>query len=140
MILSKEQAKQIIPQKDPFVMVGELLEAAETKIVSNFTIEKNNILLENNTFTTEGLIENIAQTCALGFGYLAKKNNQTPSVGFIGSISKLKTFNTVKSQQTIKTFVDIVTTFENITLIKGKSFFNDEKLIECEMKIVITNE
>lgn len=138
MILSKEQVANIIPQADPFIMVGNLLSAAEDGIVTDFDVEETNILCEKGGFSYPGMIENIAQSCAAGFGYLAQQEaGKKPSGGFIGSINKLNTFKMPSIGTTITTNIEVVTRFENVVLVKGESFEGDEKLIECEMKIVV---
>ena len=138
MILDSKSVQELIPQKNPFVMVGELLIAEDNKLETNFIISQDNIMVENGEFSTPGLIENIAQTCATGFGYIAKKNGEKPKIGFIGSISKLKAHQKPKVGQKINTIIEVVTTFANITLIKGMNYLDGEVLVECEMKIVIT--
>jgi len=139
MILDLEQVLEIIPQKAPFVMVSTLESASEKELSTTFTITEDNVLNENGEFSTPGLIENIAQSCAAGFGYLAKEANQAPKIGFIGSVSKLTAFSNPKIGETIRTEISVITVFENITMIKGTNFLNETKLVECEMKIVITD-
>ena len=138
MILDVKGVRELIPQKNPFVMVGELLIAEENKLETNFIINKDNVMVENGEFSTPGLIENIAQTCAAGFGYITKQKGENPQIGFIGSISKLKAHQRPKVGQKINTIIEVVTNFANITLIKGVNYFEGEILVECEMKIVVT--
>lgn len=138
MILNSKEVQDLIPQKAPFVMVSELVLAEENKLETNFTISEDNIMVENGAFSTPGLIENIAQTCATGFGYIASQNGEATQVGFIGSIAKLTCYKTPKIGEQINTIIEVVTTFANITLVKGTNYLNGEKLVECEMKIVIT--
>ena len=138
MILDVKGVRELIPQKNPFVMVGELLIAEENKLETNFIINKDNVMVENGEFSTPGLIENIAQTCAAGFGYITKQKGENPQIGFIGSISKLKANQRPKVGRKINTIIEVITTFANITLIKGVNYFEGEILVECEMKIVVT--
>ena len=137
MILDAKSVEALIPQKRPFVMVGDLLMAEENKLETNFNISKDNVLVENGEFSTPGLIENIAQTCAAGFSYIAKQKEKDPQIGFIGSISKLTAYKKPKVGQKINTSIEVVTNFENITLIKGANFCEGEILVECYMKIVV---
>lgn len=138
MILTKEKVAEIIPQADPFIMVGSLIKAEENEIITDFEISEDNILCENNTFSNPGLMENIAQSCAAGFGYIAQQQEgKEPEGGFIGSISKLTTYQCPPVGEKITTTVEVVTRFENVVLVKGVSQLKDEKLLECEMKIVI---
>lgn len=138
MVLDAKSVRELIPQKYPFVMVGELLLADENKLETNFIINKDNVMVENGEFSTPGLIENIAQTCAAGFGYIAKQKGESPQIGFIGGISKLKAHQRPEVGRKIHTIIEVITNFANITLIKGVNYLEGEILVECEMKIVIT--
>ena len=84
------------------------------------------------------MIENIAQTCAAGFGYLnSLKGDNKGQLGFIGAVSKLKVHNVAKLNDELSTNVVILGTFDRVFLIKGEIFCNEKSLIECQMKIVI---
>ena len=55
----------LIPQTEPFELVDELIDASENHAISRFTIPGNHILLEDNELQESGILENMAQTCAL---------------------------------------------------------------------------
>lgn len=139
MILAENEITSVIPHREPFVMIGSLLSVSAEAIESNFTIKADNILSEEGKFSFPGLIENIAQTCAAGFGYLDQQKGSGPKLGFIGAISKLKTFNQALVGETIHTKIETVTSFNNVVLIKGANFVGEKLLMECEMKIVIVD-
>lgn len=139
MKIAKENITNYIPQRAPFVMIGNLVGAEETLLESDFLVEESNILCENGELSTPGLIENIAQTCAAGFGFLGHEKGEAPKGGFIGSISKMMAHSCPKIGELVETKVSVVTQFENIVLIKGESFSNGTPLLECEMKIVIVD-
>ena len=61
--------KGLIPQDEPIVMVDSLIYFDNKKAISELTIKKNNIFLNNNILSESGLIENMAQTIALYIGY-----------------------------------------------------------------------
>ena len=46
--------------------------------------------MKDNRLTEPALIENIAQTCAAGFGYLGSQTEGQPRIGYIGAISDLR--------------------------------------------------
>lgn len=127
----------IIPQREPIIMVHKVISAIEDKFVTSFEIENDNIFLKGNILQEPALIENIAQSAAAGFGILAKQaGEENNSLGFIGSITKVVCHKLPKIGDTINTSVNIVMKFGAITLIKGKNYVNNELLLECEMKIV----
>lgn len=137
MILSKENITQVIPHRAPFIMVDCLESATETLMQTSFVVEASNTLCEGEYFSFPGLIENIAQSCAAGLGYLSQKEGEEAKVGYIGAISKLKTHARAKVGEVVKTKIQVLQEFEGIVLVKGENFVNDTLLVECEMKIVI---
>jgi predicted hotdog family 3-hydroxylacyl-ACP dehydratase len=137
MLLNKENITSIIPQKEPFVMVHNLISADEKEFKSTFRIEDDNLFLSGTTLQEPSLIENIAQTVAAGFGYMDKSNGGEPKIGFIGAVSKLKVHRLPSLNQEINTVITHLYQFESIYLIKGENFCDGELLVECEMKIVV---
>lgn len=128
---------ELIPQRDPIVMVHKVVSAEETKFVTQFEIKENNIFLVDGILQEPALIENIAQSAAAGFGTLAKQNGgEKGGLGFIGSVTRLVCHQLPEVGNTIETTIEVGTKFGAITLIKGSNFLNGKLLLECEMKIV----
>jgi len=138
MMVTKEQIAEIIPHRPPFVMIDNLIEVSENRFESDFFIKDDNVLVRSGYFEESGLIENIAQTCAAGFGYLDRDKQGEPRIGFIGSVSKLELFELPLAESTIRTIVTPTHQLGNIFLVKGENYFNGRKLLECEIKIVVT--
>ena len=69
MLVSKENILKYIPQRPPFVMVDNLIECGSSKFITNFKILESNLFVFKNSISESALIENIAQTCAVGFGF-----------------------------------------------------------------------
>jgi predicted hotdog family 3-hydroxylacyl-ACP dehydratase len=137
MIIDKNTITSFIPQRNPFVMIDNLIAADENGFESNFYLSGHNLFNENGTITEPALIENIAQTCAAGFGYLGCQSNEKPSIGYIGSISKLTVYELPQAENTIHTQVTIISKLGNIFLIRGQNSLNGQLLLECEMKIAL---
>lgn len=138
MLISKENITSFIPQRAPFVMIDELETADEKEFKSNFEVTDANIFLENNILSESALVENIAQTCAAGFGYVnSLKDDSEPQLGFIGAVSRLNVIDYTFKDAKLNTEVEILNTFDSIHLIQGAVYHNDKKLIECQMKIVL---
>lgn len=138
MLLDKKTITTIIPQKHPFVMVDNLLSANEKGFTSTFKVTEDNLFFKDGKLQESALIENIAQTVAAGFGYVDQQNGGAPKLGFIGSIAKLKLNHLPDLGEEINTTVTHLHQFENIYLVRGESFSNEELLLECEMKIVVS--
>ena len=76
---------ELLPQQEPFVMIGSLVYFDKTLTVTETKVQRDNIFVDGNRFSASGLMENIAQTCAARIGYvnkfILKKGIQ---LGFIG--------------------------------------------------------
>nr|WP_294859300.1 hypothetical protein [uncultured Fluviicola sp.] len=138
MLINKENITSIIPQRAPFVMIDSLLDANETGFNTNFEITSENLFLENGILSESSLIENIAQTCAAGFGYLNSLiEGGEPKLGFIGAVTQVQVENSAKLNDLIETSVKILSTFDTIHLVEGVAKSNGQVLLTCQMKIVL---
>lgn len=133
-----EEIKRYIPQREPIIMVSELVSASEKEAITELFITDNNIFCNNDGFLDEsGIIENIAQTAAALTGYNTISNNQEVKKGFIGSVNKLKIYNLPKSKQKIETKVIVENIVMDVHIIKGYVKQNNKEIAECEMKIFL---
>ncbi len=136
MMISKEKIESYIPQRAPFVMIDNLVEANAKMFKTDFLVLPDNIFVEGGVLREFALIENIAQSSSAGLAvtrmYAGKKNID----GFIGGISKLKLYDLPKVNDTIHTFVTLIVQLENMFLLKGENYTNEKKLLECEIKLV----
>lgn len=136
-ILPIEKIKELLPQKEPFVMVNHLLEYSETAITTGFEIEKENIFIEEGCFNESGMIENIAQSTALHTSYDFFKRNEKAPVGYIGTISNVKLFKRPKIGMYLTTKVEIIKEFMGITLVVGQIFCENTLMFEAKIKTFI---
>jgi hypothetical protein len=130
----------LIPQKPPFVMVGKLLYTDATLTRSSFIVAADNVFVNNNLFQEAGLLENIAQTAALGAGYMEYIANKPVAPGYIGAVKNLEIFNLPKVNDEIMTEVTIETKVMGITVLTGKVKHNGALLAQCEMRVVTEKE
>ena len=126
---------QYIPQRPPFVMVGDVLQADVALSRTSFEITADNIFVKDNLFTEPGLVENMAQTAAAGTGYRYKQAGTVVPVGFIGAIKGLKIFSLPRVGDTIFTEVKITHTLLNVHVVEATVMLGEELVAKCEMKI-----
>ncbi len=130
---------ELLPQQEPFVMVGKLLHYDQAKTVTSTEIQSTNIFVEDGSFTSSGIIENIAQTCATRIGYInkyiLKKDIQ---LGFIGAIRNLKIHRRPEVGETIETSILTIEEVFGMTLVSASVKSGDELLAESEMKIAVS--
>ena len=129
---------ELLPQQEPFVMIGTLVKFDMTRTVTELTIPADNLFVDNGYFSASGLIENIAQTCAARIGYVNKyillKGIQ---LGFIGAIRNLQVNELPKVGDTITTTVDVLEEVFGMTLANAVVTCGDKVLVTSEMKIAV---
>ncbi len=114
MLLNKDKIHTVIPQREPFIMIDDLLEVNTSIFKSTFTINEKNIFVEDNILSECAIIESVAQTCAAGFGYLVSSEDNDSMTGFIGAVSKLEVFGQVKVNDQINIRVEILNSFDKV--------------------------
>lgn len=139
MDFDKIDIHELLPQQEPFVMVGKLLHFDMEKTVTETFVSATNIFVENGLFTASGIIENIAQTCAARIGYvnkyILKKGIQ---LGFIGAIRNMKLYRLPKVGEVIETSIITIEEIFGMTLVTATVKVKDEVIAESEMKIALS--
>lgn len=136
-MITKENIESVLPHRAPFIMIDNLIRADAKEFETDFIVQHDNIFLKNELLQEPALIENIAQTCAAGFGYINNQTDGEAKLGFIGAVAKLEMFSLPKVNSKISTKAEVTYQFQNVFLVRGESFCDNTKLMECEMKIVI---
>lgn len=126
-----------IPQREPMVMVQKLHKAEGGQTISSLDISESNIFCEDGFLQEPGLIENIAQTAAVGVGFEYRNENKDVPTGYIGAVQKLTIHKLPKIGNTIITEVNVEHIVFNTTLIKGKITFDNQLIADCSMKIYL---
>lgn len=126
----------LLPQQEPFVMVGTLTHFEITKMVTELVIPEDNIFVNDGKFSASGLIENMAQTCAARIGYVNKyilmKGIQ---LGYIGAIRNMQVNELPKVGDKIVTTVNIREEVFGMLLADATVMCGDKLLVSTEMKI-----
>ena len=130
----------LLPQQEPFVMVGRLTHFDVEKTVTRTTVKPDNIFVDNGFFTSSGIIENIAQTCVARIGYVNKYIlRKGIQLGFIGAIRNLRLHRLPAAGQEIETAIVTVEEVFGMTLVTATVKSGDNDIIaECEMKIAVS--
>ena len=121
-------------------MVSKLLYADEITARSSFLINQDNVFVRNKVFQEAGLLENMAQTAALGAGYMSKKINKPVTAGYIGAVSNLEIFALPDAGEELITEITIENRIFDITVLSAKVWHNDNLLAKCEMKVLTGNK
>ena len=122
-------------------MISRLVTFDLVRTVTETDIKKSNIFIEDGEFSSSGLIENIAQTCAARIGYVNKYIlKKGIRIGFIGAIRNLEIQERPKVGEMITTTVDVKEEVFGMTLAFAKITIGHRILVETEIKIAIKDQ
>lgn len=129
---------ELLPQQEPFVMVDALVGFDDACTVTETTIREDNIFVDQQRFTTSGLIENIAQTCAARIGFVNKYIlRQGIRIGFIGAIRNLDVSGWPRVGDVITTTVRVCEEVFGMTLAEAVVKCGERTLVTTEIKIAV---
>ena len=143
---SKEMLRTIdvhdlLPQQEPFVMIGSLVHFDKILTVTETEVLADNIFVDQNHFSASGLMENIAQTCAARIGYInkyiLKKGIQ---LGFIGAVRNFEVISLPQVGDVITTRVEVKEEVFGMTLAEAVIVCGDKVLVTSEMKIAVKQQ
>ena len=128
----------LLPQQEPFVMIGRLVHFDKTVTTTETTIMADNIFVENGRMTASGLMENIAQTCAARIGYvnkyILKKGIQ---IGFIGAVRNFEIIQLPQVGDVVVTRVEVKEEVFGMMLAEATITCGGQTIVSTEMKIAV---
>lgn len=133
----KSFIESLIPQKFPFVMVGEVSEYSESHVISGFTIKEDNIFVHDGIFQASGLIEHQAQSVALHTGYKYFLLGKEAPTGYIGAIKSFETDVLPKVGDHLITEATILNEMLGVTLVEIVTIVNETVIAKSQMKTVV---
>lgn len=140
-VLAAIEVHDLLPQREPFVMIGSLVHFDMKRTVTKTIIRESNIFVDNGIFSATGMMENVAQTCAVRIGYInkyiIKKGIQ---IGVIGSIRNFEINSFPKSEDIITTTIDVRDEIFGMILADCKVMLGDEVIATTEIKIAVTDK
>lgn len=130
----------LLPQQEPFVMIGQMEHFDMVNMVTSTEVLPSNIFVEKGTLDAAGIIENIAQTCAVRIGYInqyiLKKGIQ---IGFIGAIKNFLVHSLPQVGEKIQTTVTINEEVFGMLLVTAQVATADRLIATTEIKIALKN-
>ncbi|MBQ0769778.1 MAG: hypothetical protein KBT58_10830 [Bizionia sp.] len=132
-----EVIKQLIPHREPMIMVDGLLNFENLIARGTLTISEDNIFVEDNQLSETGLIEHMAQTAALHTGYKFKAKNKKIKEGMIAVIKSATILKVPQVQETIISEVCITYETEMLTMVTITTTLHDEIIATATMHTVL---
>lgn len=129
---------ELLPQQEPFVMIGSLIHFNHKCTITETEIKSDNIFVDNGCFSASGLMENIAQTCAARIGYvnkyILKKGIQ---LGFIGAVRNFEIIDHPMVGDVLTTQVNVKEEVFGMTLAEATIKCSGKIIVSTEMKIAV---
>ncbi len=134
-----EDIKNLIPQRDPIMMVDKLIDVDGDVAVTSLTVRDDNYFMDEDGLLAEpGLIEHIAQSASAFAGYRAMASGAViPPVGYIGEVKKFHCYRRPHVDDELRTVITIGTEIAGVTVITGEIRLRDEIIADTQMKIFI---
>lgn len=131
--------KELIPQRDPILMVDELLEVNGEEAQTLFTVRPDSLFLDKDDRLEEcGLIEHIAQSASAFAGYLAVSAGATePPVGYIGEVKKFRCYYRPMVGNELSTTITLGPEAGGVRLLSGVVNVRGLVVADTQMKIFI---
>ena len=139
MDLEKIQVTSLIPQRPPFVMVDRIVSCDDTDAVTELSVRQDNILLDDTRLSSAGVVENMAQSCAVRMGCVNALKNEPIRLGYIGEIKNLKIYRLPMPDEVLTTEVHVMMDYFDMTLASVCTKVNDEVVAEARMKLAMSN-
>lgn len=131
----------LLPQQEPFVMIGSLTAFSMESSTTETTIKEDNIFVDDGFFSAAGMMENIAQTCAARIGFYNKHIMQNDvQLGFIGAIRNYVVHQLAPVGATITTKVDILEDVFGMIMARASVMCGNSLFAECEVKLAVRNQ
>ena len=131
-------ASEILPQREPFVFVDQLVHYDERETVTAFTVPAEHLLVADGYLTAPGILENMAQSSAARIGYLCKFILHVPvRVGYIGAIRKFRVYRLPAVGETLTTTILFREDVFGISLVDAVVRVGEDLIAEASLKTTL---
>ncbi len=129
---------ELIPQRAPIVMVDRFLGLDDTGVsTTEFTVQADNLFVDEGLFSECGIIEHIAQSAAARVGFLFRQRAEAVPLGYIGSVNDLCIERLPRIGDTLHTTIRVVQEVSPITLIEAVCRIGEYPVATCRLKIFL---
>ena len=128
----------VLPQQDPFVMVGRLVHFELETSTTETLVKAGNIFVDDGFFSPFGIMENIAQTCAARIGFYNKYIlGRDVQIGYIGAVRDYVIQGKVAVGSTVTTTVDVIEEIFGMTLATATVRCCGRTVATCRVKLSV---
>lgn len=144
MLVGRQDVLTYIPQREPIVVVHGLETMTETTAITVFHVEEGHLFVRNGKLLEAGIMENIAQSCALSSGYRFASNitdaseAATPPIGFIGGLKNFIISDLPSVGSVIHTTINVLHEVMGMQVVEASVQCGKHVIASCEIKIFLS--
>lgn len=128
LVSNVQEVKKYIPQRIPILMVDNLISIVESTAITSYEIKDSIFLYDKKIMNKYGIIEHVAQSAALFYGYMHGK-----SFGMIGKIKNLEICDNLIQGALIMTRITIIKEIGNLVSVITESYSDNMTIMKSEM-------
>lgn len=103
-----------------------------------FTVQADCIFVEDGQLVPDGLVENVAQTCAARMGCVNYLNRESVKLGFIGAVRDMNFHRLPRVGETLTTSITVREEVFRMTLVDAEVRIGNDIVATAEMKIALS--
>lgn len=141
MLYQNEELFQLMPQRDPIVMVDKIYDAEGDTAHTGLSVTATNYFIEEDGLMAEpGLIEHIAQSASALMGHKALLAGQPLPVGYIGEVKKFHCYVRPAVGDELTTTINLGAEINGVTLMTGETRCGETLVADTQMKLFVEDE
>lgn len=141
MLYQNEELFQLMPQRDPIVMVDKIYDAEGDTAHTGLSVTETNYFIEEDGRMAEpGLIEHIAQSASALMGHKALLAGQPLPVGYIGEVKKFHCYVRPAVGDELTTTINLGAEINGVTLMTGETRCGETLVADTQMKLFVEDE
>ena len=131
----------VLPQQEPFVMVGRLVRFALDSSTTETLVGEDCLFVKDGCFSPCGILENIAQTCAARIGFYNKYIlERDVQIGYIGAVRDFTVTRVAKAGSLLTTTVDVIEEIFGMTLAEATVRCGDTVIATGRVKLATADK
>lgn len=138
-IVKKENVRQLIPHKAPFILVDALYYYDDESAVSAWYIPIDHVMVRDNYLLDAAIVEHMAQTMALKSSFLplGKDVEEKSRVGYLAAVSRFNMYNRVSAGSEIFTEIKTTLTAGNMLAVEGITRSFQQIMAVAELRLFL---
>lgn len=125
----------LLPQQPPFRFVDVLDSYSQENTVVHFTVGTGHMLMDGEELSAAGLLEHMAQACAVRTGYYTRfVLHLPPGIGYIGQVKKYSISRLPRRGEKLTTTVLLVQDFFNVSMTDVQVRVGEELIASASLK------